>query len=258
MAIKAEDIRISNDGYVDFRYPGTTSWVRAVAPMRVAGGQDVKLIEEQSRWLQGISEKFIQLETILIGLNSNQEVIGKIPTALKEYSDVLETVAKASQDSNNKFAELKLAFSQLEESLDRSFNTFTQTISQLSTLPETLSQLQRSLDVFAGIKQSLESLQSITNFHEEVIQLTANEEKGFAIPENTKSLTFRGRKYLDSNNRWQSQDIRWSFTQNGTTGRIYQTLFAWSEESRSGVSLKDKVLYLRCERNLDVEIICGY
>jgi hypothetical protein len=257
MAIKPEDVRTTQDGYVDLRYPGTSHWVRTTAPMRVAGGQDVKLVEEQARYLEEISTKFVHLRAVLENLNSDRDAIGEIPSALREFGEVLARVEKSSQTSNSNFSELKAAIAQLDKRLGESFATLSQAIAQLSTLPETLSQLQNSLDVFGGIRDALQSLEPITTFDEDIVRLTANEEKAFAIPNNTKSVTFRGRKYLDSNNRWRSHDIRWSFAQGSTLGQIYQTLFAYSEESLPGGLLKEKTLYFWCANNFDIEIVCG-
>lgn len=259
MATKFETRSNPATSNLDVKDPTTGEWVQAIAKLRTAGGDDVKLIPEQLQLIEQIKSALSPLSQIAKTIQQSEVNNRDITDQLEEIQVALSALGDSNTSIGNELNAIAASISTVTEALNRSAEATTSLSNRLSGVPQSLVAIESAIADLATmpelIKKQTENAVATTKFST-TVSLEANKEAAVPLPGGTKTLYFSVRK----NELGQSFDLRHAMKAgevNIAAGK-YETLWAYSEFRETGLLLNDAILYLAISSPSVVEVHAWY
>lgn len=244
---------------LDIKDPTTGEWVQAIAKLRTAGGDEVKLIPEQLQIIEQIRSALSPLSQIARTVQQS-EVSGRdLAAKIEEIRIALSRLGDSNTSIRNELDAIAASISTVTEALNRSAEATTSLSNRLSGVPQSLAGIESAIANLATmpelIKKQTENAVATAKFST-VVSLVANTEIAVPLPSGTKTLYFSARK----NELGQSFDLRHAMKSGevGNPSGRYETLWAFSEFRETGLLLNEAILYLACSSPSVVEVHTWY
>jgi uncharacterized phage infection (PIP) family protein YhgE len=246
---------------LDIKDPTTGQWVQAIAKLRTAGGDEVKLIPEQYQLIKDIASALSPLSQIAKTVSDSQASNQAISTQLNQLQQLLSTLSNSNTLIRNDLNSIAAAIATAIESLNQSSQATTSLASRLNSLPQSLINIEGAIANLSTILELIKTQTSrsaaTSKFSAVCLLDTVDTEKSVQLPDGTKTLYFSGRK----NDLGQSFSIRHALkageVTNIATGK-YETLWAYSEFTQSDLFLNGATLYLASSSAIAVEVHAWY
>jgi len=234
---------------LQIKHRPTEKWSDAITLLQLKEGFNVSFIESQMQQ--------IELITQAVGLLATQSSAQEIQKALKVVDESLGKLFTqgATQATNiaNFYQSVSATTAQLTQLATAAEGTNQSIAAQLTALATAVSALRSSIAEL-GSSSDTSSLTGEKEVLETLISITAPRQiQPCPLPSTTNSLVFSGRK--DSLER--SYDIYWSFNSGNLVQGKYKILWAYNEFQKTGLSFKDKTLYLSCDVPIQIDV-CAY
>lgn len=246
---------------LDIKDPTTGEWVQAVAKLRTAGGDEMKLIPEQLHLIEQIKNAIAPISQIAKTVADSQAGNQAIATQLDQLQELLSSLSNSNTLIRNDLNSIAAAISTAIASLNQSSQATTALANTMNSLPQSLIDIQGAIANLKTIpdliKTQTDKFVATSKFSTLCPLDTVNTEKTVPLPDGTKILYFSGRK----NDLGQSFNIRHAMkageVSNISTGK-YETLWAYSEFRESNLLLNSTTLYLASSSVITVEIHAWY
>jgi hypothetical protein len=236
---------------LQLKHQPTGKWSEGVTLLRLEEGFDIRLVDEQMTEIESLVQAVASLATlssaqeIQKGIKAVEESLGKLLTQETNQSTSITNFYQAVSNAVAQLTQLSTAANATNQSIASNLTALSNAIASLTT---SLTQLSSD----SGSSAVADTGES--EIDERVIVIpSAGNVQSVILPNTTRSLVFSGRK--DSLGR--SHDIFWSFRNDNMTQGKHKILWAFCEFQKTGLSFKDKVLYLSCGAPIQIDV-CAY
>ena len=234
---------------LQIKHKSTAKWSDAITLLQLDEGFNVSFIESQMQQIELIGQA--------VGLLATQSSAQEIQKTLKAVNESLEKLFTQGTTQANNLASfyqtVSAATAQLTQIATTAEGTNQSIATQLTALATAVSALRSSIAEL-GSSSGTSSLAGEKEVFETLISITAPKQlQSCPLPNTTSTLVFSGRK--DSLDR--SYDIYWSFNSGNLAQGKYKILWAYNEFQKTGLSFKDKTLYLSCDVPIQIDV-CAY
>jgi hypothetical protein len=235
---------------LQIKHKSTGKWSPAYTPLQIDEGFRVSLIENQMQEIRTISTKIAALAT----LTSSQDIQRSLSTAIQSLETLVNQATSQSANVSSFYQSVTTAVSQLSQLAQAAGTTNQAIASQLTSLSSAISSLGSTLSQSQSQTGTTTTATGATDIFETLIAITtAGSVEPVLLPNTTRKLVFSGRK----DGSGKSYDIYWSFSNNNMSQGKYKILWAYNEFGESGLSFKDKTLYLSCDKPIQIDL-CAY
>jgi len=234
---------------LQLKHQATGKWSNAITPLQIDEGYGVRLIEDQMQQIEAIAEKVESLATV----SSVQEIQKALKLIDESLGRLITQLTTQSTNAGTFYEAISLAVSQLTQLATVTEGTNQNIAAQLLALAGAVSALNSAIAGFEEASSTPASTGETEVFETLITISAARQSQPCPLPNTTRSLVFSGRK--DSLDR--SFDIYWSFGSGNIAQGKYKILWAYNEFHKTGLSFKDKVLYLSCDSPIQIDV-CAY
>lgn len=239
---------------LQIKHTATGKWSPATTLLRIEEGFDMRLIEEQMDKIDAIARQIASLAT----LSSSQKIHETLEIVSRSLADILSQEIKQTTSVTNFYQAVSNAIAQLAQISEAADVTNQHIGTQLNSLSVAIGSLNTALSGLPtqsnDSTSTSVSLAGETDVHETLITIAnPGQIQSYPLPGTTRSLVFSGRK----DNFGRSHDIYWSFVNGNIDQGKYKILWAYNEFQKTGLSFKDKVLYLSCGTPIQIDV-CAF
>lgn len=251
------------DGLLDVFHADTSNWVRAVAPLQIAGGFDVHLAGIQGDVFAALATDAHKLTDVLSNLVSLNSILGTLDQRTQQIalavgstiSPTLGAIAQEILSLETQNVQLTNGVSQIAGLLNGGYNYS----ARIDALGSALQQLHLDMGLLRTELGKQETAtfdvsdtiagQSIQNSVFKTVPFVATDAQvTLTLPDRIRALRFRCRKVSGA-----TYDIRYSYeVDQVNTGGRYSTLAGGAEYIQNGLNLVGSSLYLSCSNILAI------